>query len=174
LRHYYEPVEEQRLRPVDAFQISKRSETFEVMSQAPAVATVSTTLALNSRFVGRYNLKPLPRGALVSAEVSMRGLSASGAPLPTVLVQIRAGSDQKLTGAKELWSFPDGVDAGIWQMLGNARLELPQHIVRNVFNTGEDFYLAFSANFNSCAFEIPEVIVRYVREPNLLIRRPLP
>lgn len=174
LRQYYEPVEERRLKPVDVFQLRRRNEVVDADPTRPVSAIVSTTTALNARFVARYNMKPLPRGALVSAEVLMRGLSGNGAPLPTVLVQVIAGAAQKTTAPKDLWALAGSTDAGIWQMLGNARLELPAHIVRNTFNTQEDFYIGFSANFNSCTFQIPEVIVQFVREQNLLVRRQLP
>lgn len=174
LREYYEPVEERRLKPVDTFQVRRRDGVFEFDTASAKTASVSTTVAFNTRFYARYDLKPLPRGALVSAEVYMRGLSANGAPLPTVLVQMKPGASQKSADPKELWAFAGGTDAAAWQMLGNARLELPAHISRNAYNTQEDFYLGFSGNVNSCTFQIPEVIIRFVREQNLLIRRQLP
>lgn len=174
LRQYFEPVDEQSVRPVNVVQIAKREEEFEPIAPSPAFAIVSTTLALNSRFFARYNLKPLPRGALVSAEVRLRGRSAEGAPIPTVSVRIDAGANQASKNDKALWEFAGGTPVGVWQMPGSARLELPEHIVRNAFNARADFYLGFFANVNKCEFEIPEVIVRYVRESNLLIARQLP
>ena len=174
LRQYYEPIEEQWLKPVNVYQVVKREESYERSGSAPSAAMVSTTLALNSRFFARYNLKPLPRGTLVTAEVVMRGRSSSGSPASTVTVQINPASIDTSRSLNDLWTFAGGSRVGTWQMPGAAKLELPEHIMRNVFNANESFYLSFSADFNACEFEIPDVIVRYVLERNVLHSRPLP
>jgi hypothetical protein len=135
---------------------------------------VATTLALNTRFYARYNLKPLPRGALVSAEVLLRAHSAAGSPIPILTVQINTDLTPNTASPKDLWTFAKGTQVGIWQMPGSARLELPEGMVRNAFNMEGGLYLGFSANVNKCDFEIPELIVRYVRVANLLINRQLP
>jgi hypothetical protein len=174
VRQFLEPVEEQRLLPADVYQVSRQGEAYQLLATPRESASVSTTTTLNSRFYARYNLRPLPRGALVSAEVQMRGRSASGNPPPIVSVQVVQSSIQTVTAPQELWTFANGTAVGIWQMPGNARLEMPEHILRNVYNGGEAILLSFSASYNSCEFEIPEIIVRYVQESNILSRRPLP
>ena len=173
LRQYLEPIEELRVRPANAYQVVRRDEVFEVLSSDPKVAKVTTTSALNTRFYARYNLKALPRGALVTAEVQLRGRSAYGAPLPIVKVEVGPGASQA-PGPKELWAFANSAPVGIWQMPEAARLELPGHIARNAYNTEADLYLSFAASYNSCEFEIPEMIVRYVRAQNVLATRQLP
>jgi len=174
LRQYLEPIEELRLSPANVYQVVKRDEAVELLSMAPkAAAKVSTTPALNTRFYTRYNFKGLPRATLVTAEVQLRGRSSDGAPAPIVKVEVAQGSAQ--SGAlRELWAFAKPTPVGIWQMPEAARLELPGHIARNAYNSADDLYLSFAASYNTCEFEIPELIVRYVREQNLLARRQLP
>jgi hypothetical protein len=177
LLKYFEPIEEQILEPLQVFEVTKRADAddaFDVPSEPPREALVSTTLRRNTRFYAHYNLKPIPRGALVSAEVVLRGTAYGGEPSPTVTVAVLPGEKLASRTPRSLWNFAGGQRVGIWQMPGNARLELPPLVANNASNTQGELILAFSANVNSCGFEIPTLVVRYVREENLLSRRSLP
>lgn len=173
LHQYREPVDEQRLKPVSTYSVTKTTNSFDLVPASESVATVSATRTLNSRFYGRYNLKQLPRGALVSAEVLMAPLSWSGSPTPTIKIDVTPGSDA-LDQAADLWALKRGESVGVWQPPNRARLELPEQIARNAFNVGDDLLFSFAADYNSCQFSPPELIIRFVREENVLFGKQLP
>jgi hypothetical protein len=174
LRQYSEPVEEQRLSPANTYLVVKTADTFSLNKDYQYAATVSTTRLLNNRFYTRYNLKPLPRGAFVSAEVLMNPITWSGSPTPTVKIDLKTGSSQLPSEPADFWAFSAGETIGIWQPPNRARLELPEHIARNAYNVGSDLFLGFSTDFNTCQFSAPNLIVRFVRDQNVLFNRRLP
>lgn len=173
LHQYLEPIEELNLSPANTYSVVKQQGSLQVENAERPSAIVATTADLNERFYARYNLKGLPRGALVTAEVWMRALSWSGAPTPTIQIELKADSDLP-SPTISLWKFTGGEVVGVWQPQSRARLELAEHIVRNAYNAGDNLYLAFSADFNTCEFAFPELIIRFVREENLLANRQLP
>ncbi|MBY5794990.1 hypothetical protein [Rhizobium leguminosarum] len=173
LRQYREPVEERRLNPVSTYSVLKAADSFAFDEPHQYSGTVSTTSTVNSRYYVRYNLKQLPKGVLVGAEVLMSPLSWSGSPTPTVKIDVMTGSNQ-LPVPADLWAFAAGEAIGVWQPPNRARLELPEQIARNAYNVGDDLFLSFSTDFNSCQFATPELIVRFVQEPNVLFGRQLP
>ncbi|ACI56870.1 hypothetical protein Rleg2_3603 [Rhizobium leguminosarum bv. trifolii WSM2304] len=173
LRQFREPIEERRVKPLATYSVSKTDDLLNLDESSRIVATVVTRRALNSRFYTRYSLRPLPRGALVTAEVPMSALSWSGSPMPTIKVAVRSGSNQS-TSVEQLWEFGGSDTVGVWQPANRARLELPEQVARNAYNVGDDLVLSFSADFNDCQFAAPELIIRYVREANILFLRQLP
>lgn len=167
-----EPVTEIALDPVEAVQVT-RSDGEVVLGRASEVASVSVRNGKDSRLVTRYNFGTLPPGELVSLEVVMRGGSGSGEPLTTVSLFARQGSAES-KAAEGLWSVEGSTKVGVWQMTSSAKLEVPRHIGQNAFNSRESLVLTFTANFNECSFEVPQLVVRYVAQAQVLRRRQFP
>lgn len=174
LRRYREPVEEQRLSPVGTYSVRKTADSFDLNGALQYSGTVSTTRMVNSRFYARYNLKQLPKGALVSAEVLMSPLSWSGSPTPTVKIEIKKTESNQPPAPADLWAFAAADAINVWQPHNRARLDLPEQLARNAYNVGDALLLGLSADFNTCQFSTPELIVRFVREHNILYRGQLP
>src|SRR5262249_22912132 len=105
--------------------------------------------------------------------VLMSPLSWSGTPAPTIKIEVKKGSSQ-LQAPSDLWVFSAANIVGVWQPHNRVRLELPEQIARNAYNTGDGLLLGFSTDFNSCQFSTPELIVRFVREQNVLFGKQLP
>ncbi|TBC68718.1 hypothetical protein [Rhizobium ruizarguesonis] len=173
LRVYTESVDEQRLKPVSTYTVSKAESSFDFLSPAKGSAAVSATRSLNNRYFARYNLKSLPKGVLVGAEVLMAPMSWSGAPTPTIKIDMKsaAGASEQ---AEELWKFNESDFVGVWQPPNRARLELPEQVARNAYNVGDDLLLSFAADFNNCQFFVPELVVRFVEQENVLFGKPIP
>jgi len=84
LLQYFEPVETMRVQPIGMFRAHKSANGVDISDGLTESVALSVKPTEEIRSITLYNLRPIPRGALVSAEVAMRGLSASGSPTPSM------------------------------------------------------------------------------------------
>ena len=173
IREVREPVVEQVLEPIRGSLLSKAP-------NGPVAASElgSDSLAESGNLQGlrqtvyEFALKPLAGNAFVRAEVILQGAMASGLE-PMLEVSIYKGDG--VIGA-ELFSTTSVAtgDALKWPFSSRSRLELPSHLVRNLFNGGEILGLRFRyvGQQGSVHFLRPRVLVSYVRAADLLSRRP--
>lgn len=174
LREIFEPVEEFVLSPLETFQPKRTGSAFEMVASSDGVALVDSTRGAQTRFVALYNFKPAPRGALVSMELLVNGLESSGAPAPLVEVSIRTQDRADLSSPEDLWNCGDAAPVGVWRFPNSVKLMLPDPPIGNAYRGEELLYACFIADYNTVRFQWPPMIIRYVREANVLTNRESP
>ncbi|MDJ0712394.1 MAG: toll/interleukin-1 receptor domain-containing protein [Woeseiaceae bacterium] len=164
-----EQTDEKALTPIIAGRLMKSGEMITSDWDGIANGLIGNLESDDTRTVFEYSLKSLDRGGYVRAELLLDVTQRSGDGEATI--SIYQGDGLVKDGD---WN-PDGLKSTnqnetiTWSAEQNIRVELPAHILRNFFNTGETvgFHFRYSGKGN-IHFKSPILIVTYVEKGNLL------
>ena len=168
-----EPVVEQLLEPIRGGLLSRAADGAVRSSELSSDSLAeSGNLQDVRQTVYEFALKPLAGNAFVRAEILLQGAMASGVD-PVLEVSVYKGDGVIVPSLFSSTPATSG-DALRWFFSSRSRLELPSHLVRNLFTGGEILGLRFryAGPNGSIHLVRPLVVISYVRAADLLSRRP--
>ena len=166
---YPEVQEEKRLEPIIIGRFMKTGDQITSTWNGITDGLIGNLESDDTRSVFEYSLKSVESGGFVRAELALSPNMTSG--IGKAVISIYQGDGQITDGD---W-LPEGLestndlDTISWSAEQNSRVELPAHILRNLYNTegivGLHVRYVGKGNIH---FKPPALIVTYVKKANLL------
>lgn len=164
-----EAQEEKRLTPIIAGRFMKIGDTITGAWDGIANGLVGNLESDDTRTVFEYSLKPANRGGYVRAELSLGLTQRSGDGEATISIYQGDGIIKDGDWEPDSLKSTNQREIITWSAKQNNRVELPAHILRNFFNTGEIVGVHFRyTGKGNIRFKPPILIVTYVEKDNLL------
>ncbi|WP_218511133.1 toll/interleukin-1 receptor domain-containing protein [Variovorax sp. dw_308] len=161
---------EKRLEPLLTGLMASKGGAITGREEKVADGFVGNLDADDRRAIYVYSLKPLGPGALVQAEVTLAPQQSSGTGTISVSLYESTGVFRPEQGGD--WQPVNLAEPLTWDGLHQVRLTLPEHIMRNAFNTGSLLGLHFKyTGKGDVRFKAPSLVITFIKTEDLLIKR---